>query len=116
MTLIHWFNPFVWLMYILFNRDIELACDESVIRQLGEKSKGDYSRMLIRMEAEKSGLSPFSSNFSKNAAEERITAIMNTKRTTAITLLSACLIVLVTVSLFVTSATASTDSKTVSAQ
>ena len=53
---IHWFNPFVWLMYILLNRDIELACDESIIRQLGEKSKGDYSRMLIRMEVEKTGL------------------------------------------------------------
>ena len=39
---IHWFNPFVWVMYILFNRDIELACDESVIRQFGEKSKSAY--------------------------------------------------------------------------
>ena len=113
---IHWFNPFVWVMYILFNRDIELACDESVIRQFGDKSKSAYSLMLISMEAKKSGLSPLCNHFSKNAIEERITAIMNTKRTTAITLLSACLIVLVTVSLFVTSATASTDSKTVSAQ
>ena len=43
---IHWFNPFVWVMYILFNRDIELACDESVIRQFGEKSKSAYSLML----------------------------------------------------------------------
>ena len=46
---IHWFNPFVWVMYIFFNRDIELACDESVIRQLGEISKSDYSLMLINM-------------------------------------------------------------------
>ncbi len=109
---IHWFNPLVWVMYILFNRDIELACDESVIRQFGDKSKSAYSLMLISMEAKKSGLSPLCNNFSKNATEERITAIMNTKRTTIITLLSACLIVLVTVSLFATSAIASTDSKT----
>ena len=109
---IHWFNPFVWVMYILFNRDIELACDESVIRQFGDKSKSAYSLMLISMEAKKSGFSPLCNNFSKNAIEERITAIMNTKRTTAITLLSACLIVLVTVSLFATSAIVSTDSKT----
>ena len=47
---IHWFNPFVWVMYIFFNRDIELACDESVIRQFGEKSKSAYSLMLISME------------------------------------------------------------------
>lgn len=109
---IHWFNPFVWVMYILFNCDIELACDESVIRKFGDKSKSAYSLMLISMEARKSGLTPLCNHFSKNAIEERITAIMNTKRTTAITLLSACLIVLVTVSLFATTATVSTDSKT----
>ena len=73
---IHWFNPFVWVMYILLNRDIELACDESVIRQFGEKSKSAYSLMLINMEATKSGLLPFCNNFSKNAIEERITAVM----------------------------------------
>lgn len=77
---IHWFNPFVWVMYILFNRDIELACDESVIRQFGEKSKSAYSLMLINMEATKSGLLPFCNSFSKNAIEERITAIMKTKK------------------------------------
>ena len=109
---IHWFNPFVWVMCILFNRDIELVCDESVIRQFGDKSKSAYSLMLIRMEAKKSGLSPLCNNFSKNAIEERITAIMNTKRMTMITLLSACLIILITVSLFATSALASTDNKT----
>lgn len=46
-------------MYILFNRDIELACDESVIRQFGEKSKSAYSLMLINMEATKSGYCHF---------------------------------------------------------
>ncbi len=109
---VHWFNPFVWAMYILFNRDIELACDESVIRQFGDKSKSAYSLMLINMEAKKSGLSPLCNHFSKNAIEERITAVMNTKRMTIISLLSACLIILITVNLFATSATASTDSKT----
>lgn len=63
------------------------------------------------MEAKKSGLSPLCSNFSKNAIEERITAIMNTKRTTITALLSACIIVFVTVSLFATSAMAQADNK-----
>ena len=109
---VHWFNSFVWVIYILFNRDIELACDESVTGQFVDKSKSAYSLMLISMEAKKSGLSPLCNNFSKNAIEERITAIMNTKRMTMITLLSACLIILITVSLFATSAIAPTDSKT----
>lgn len=106
---IHWFNPLVWVMYLLFNRDIELACDESVIRQFGESAKSAYSMMPIGMEAKKSGLSLLCNYFSKNAAEERITAIMKIKRTTPGTFLSACLIVLVTVSLFATTARASAD-------
>ncbi len=108
---LHWFNPFVWGMYILFNRDIELSCDESVIRRFGNKSKSAYSLMLIDMEAKKSGLSPFCNHFSQNAIEERITAIMKAKRTTITALLSACLIVFITVSLFATSAAASTGGK-----
>lgn len=108
---IHWFNPCVWVMYILFNRDLELACDESVIRQFGEKSKSAYSLMLINMEAKKSGLLPFCNNFSKNAIEERITAIMSIKRMTFVTLTSSCLIVFVTVCLFATSAIASWTKK-----
>lgn len=108
---IHWFNPFVWAMYILFNRDTELACDECIVRQFGEKSKSVYSFMLISMEAKKSGLSPLCNSFSRNAIEERITAIMKTKRTTFITILSSCLIVLITVSLFATSAMASAGPK-----
>lgn len=107
---IHWFNPLVWIMYILFNRDIELACDESVIRHFGEKSKSAYSLMLINMEARKSGLLPFYSNFSKNAAEERITAIMRIKRMTPAAFILACLTVLVTAGMFATSAMAEADS------
>ena len=67
-------------MYILFNRDIELACDESVIRQFGEKSKSAYSLMLINMEATKSGLLPFCNSFSKNAIEERYNCYYENKK------------------------------------
>lgn len=101
---IHWFNPFVWVMYFLFNRDIELACDESVLGLLGTQSKADYSLMLINMETRKSGLSPLCNNFCKNAIEERITAIMKTKKTTIFSLLTACLTVLGATAVFATSA------------
>lgn len=75
---LHWFNPMVWVLYILFNRDIELACDECVIEQVGNAQ--DYARMLIRLEAQKSGLLPFGSNFGRNAIEERIKAMTKTKK------------------------------------
>lgn len=103
---IHWFNPTVWIMYILFNRDIELSCDESVVRRFGETSKSTYARTLITMEEKKSGLMPLCNNFSKNAIEERIKAIMKIKKTTVWTVAVSAAVIAVIVVLFATSARA----------
>lgn len=108
---IHWFNPFVWVMYLLFNRDIELACDESVIRQFGEKSKSAYSLMLISMEATKSGLLPFCNSFSKNAIEERITAVMKIKKTSLPAICIAAILIVGVTTTFATSAAGSSREK-----
>lgn len=101
---IHWFNPFVWAMYILYNRDIELVCDESVVRQFGENTKSTYARALISMEETKSRLRPLCNNFSKNAIEERIKAIMKKKKMTRSLLLVSTVVIIVIVALFATSA------------
>lgn len=108
---IHWFNPFVWAMYILFNRDIELACDESVIRQFGEKSRSAYSLMLINMEEAKSGLLPFCNSFSKNAIEERITAVMKMKKTSLFAICIAAILIVGVTAAFATSAAGSSEEK-----
>ncbi|MBO4637742.1 MAG: hypothetical protein J5685_11420 [Clostridiales bacterium] len=44
---VHWFNPLVWVSYILFCRDMEMSCDEAVIAKLGDRVKADYSMSLI---------------------------------------------------------------------
>jgi len=78
---LHWFNPLVWVLYHLANRDMELACDAAVIRRFGQENKAHYARVLIRMEEQKSGFIPFCSSFGKNnihTIEERIVAIMKT--------------------------------------
>lgn len=113
---IHWFNPMVWIMYILFNRDVELACDESIVRQFGEKSKAVYSLILIHMEEKQSGLLPFCNNFSKNAIEERITAIMKMKKATKLSFAAACVIVAGIVTAFATSAQVENTSSSLSEQ
>jgi len=77
---IHWFNPLVWVMYMLANRDIELACDESVVRAFGDTAKSTYALALIGLEEKKSRLIPLCNNFSKIAIEERITSIMKIKK------------------------------------
>lgn len=100
---VHWFNPFVWIMYILANRDIELSCDESVIWTFGESMKPAYAMALVRLEEKKSGLSPMISNFSKNPTEERIISIMKTKKISITTMLLAIAITVGIVTVFATS-------------
>ncbi len=111
---IHWFNPLVWVMYILLNRDIELACDETVVRHFGENSKADYALVLIGMEEEKSGIVPLGSNFSRNAAEERIMAIMHIKKNSIFVYIGAFLLFVIVVSVFATSADGRQKDKTMS--
>lgn len=101
---IHWFNPLVWMLYFLFNRDLELACDESVVQSMGVDFKSDYARMLIDMEAGKSGLTPLYNHFNKSAIKERITAIMKTRTLTAGAILVSIVILVAATVLFATSA------------
>ncbi|ASR47524.1 peptidase M56 [Paenibacillus kribbensis] len=90
---LHWYNPFVWLTYVLVNRDIELYCDEAVIRRLGYQRRSDYARTLIHMEEQKLALPSMNNYFSKLAIEERIESIMKMKKTTVAGALSACLLI-----------------------
>lgn len=104
---VHWFNPLVWAMYILANRDIELSCDEAVVRLFGESTKAAYARSLISMEETRSGLTPLCNNFNKNAIEERITAIMKIKKTSIFSLVLAVALIVGVTTVFATSAFAS---------
>ena len=90
---IHWFNPMVWVMFLLLNRDIELVCDETVLKLFGEKSKGPYAHILLDMEIQKSGLMPLCNNFSKNATHERIGAIMKMKKMTLFSFIFAMVLI-----------------------
>lgn len=101
---IHWFNPLVWVMYCLANRDLELSCDEKVVRMFGETVKSAYALTLIDMEEQRSGLTPLCSHFSKNAIEERIEAIMKIKKISTFTMIIAFAVVATVGSTFATSA------------
>ncbi len=101
---VHWFNPFVWVMYVFFNRDMELACDESVVRRFGVGSRKSYAETLIGMEEYKSGELPLCNSFSQSVVRERIRAIMRTKKLTIGACIAGVLILAVIVVLFATSA------------
>ena len=112
---IHWFNPLVWVMYILFNRDLELSCDETVVRRFGMDIKSVYATALISMEEKKSGLTPLCNSFSKNAIEERIRAIMKIKKTSKFAVMISAVLVNCVTGGFATSAS-SLEKKTETAQ
>ena len=112
---IHWFNPLVWVMYILFNRDLELSCDETVVRRFGMDIKSVYATALISMEEKKSGLPPLCNSFSKNAIEERIRAIMKIKKTSKFAVIISAVLVICVTGGFATSAS-SLEKKTETAQ
>lgn len=112
---IHWFNPLVWVMYILFNRDLELSCDETVVRRFGMDIKSVYATALISMEEKKSGLTPLCNSFSINAIEERIRAIMKIKKTSKFAVIISAVLVICVTGGFATSAS-SLEKKTETAQ
>ncbi len=110
---LHWFNPMVWFLYVLANRDVELACDEKVLRTLGtvKNTKSFYALMLINMEEKKSIITPLCNNFSKNAIEERIKSIMKIKNSSIMGFVVAATLVASTSTVFATSATINSKTK-----
>lgn len=100
----YWFHPLVWIMAILLNRDIELACDEGVLRRFGEQARAGYAMALIGMEEKKGLPMPLYNGFSKNAIEERIKSIMKYKKVTYAATVAATLLILLIVLVFATSA------------
>ena len=85
---IYWFNPLVWLMYHFINKDIELACDEKVLKQLGQDEKECYALSLLHLAAKEKSFWTLSSAFGKNAIEERIISIMKKRNTSLLVTLS----------------------------
>lgn len=89
---IHWFNPLVWIMYVLFTRDMELSCDEKVLSRFGEGAKREYARALVGLAEKQYRVSLFAQGFGKSAIKERIEAIMKYKKATALS--AACAVLL----------------------
>ena len=112
---LHWFNPLVWAMAILANRDIELCCDARVLRRGGEEERRAYASALVRMEEARAHALPLASAFSRNALEERIGAIMNVKKRSVVALLTALLITAVSLAAFAAAPASETTSQAVGA-
>ena len=79
----HWWNPLVWAMAVLANRDMELACDETVLCALGADCKKAYALTLLDMAQRTVRPSPLCSGFSRGGTETRIRTILRPRRAPA---------------------------------
>lgn len=69
---VHWFNPFVWAAFILAGRDMEMSCDEAVIRQLGTQTRADYSAALLRLAKRKTQITGMPLSFGEGDTKGRV--------------------------------------------
>lgn len=109
---IYWYNPFIWIMYILCNRDIEISCDEKVVTLFGRDKRADYAKVLITLAGKKSQSSPISLGFGTTGINERIGAIMNYKGRTFKGILIATLIMIGVSTVFLTANAAEKSNQT----
>ena len=69
---IHWFNPLVWLAFVLAGKDMEMSCDEAVIKKLGPEIRADYSASLLRLATHKKILSGMPLAFGEGDTKGRV--------------------------------------------
>ena len=89
---VYWFHPLLWVGYILLCKDIELACDEKVLRELGEESKKPYSNALINCSASRKWISACPLAFGENGVKARVKSALHYKKPTLWILIGAILV------------------------
>lgn len=95
---IHWFQPFVWVAYLLFCNDLELACDESAVKKLNPQERKDYSYALLSCSMQRRLVTVCPLAFGEVGVKKRVKEILNYKKPTFWVVLAAvavCVIVAV---------------------
>ena len=77
---VHWFNPLIWIGYILLCRDIEMACDERVVRTMNDEERVDYSEALLACSVSRKMITACPLAFGEVGAKERIMSVLNYKK------------------------------------
>lgn len=77
---VYWFNPLVWLAYIMLCRDIELACDEKVIKNLEKDAVADYSEALLQFNSPRKLISACPIAFGEVGVKERVRSVLSYKK------------------------------------
>ncbi len=106
---IHWFNPLMWLAYALLCRDIELACDERVIKRLGSEQRADYSQALVACSLSRRTTVACPLAFGEVGVKARVRSVMNYKKPAFWTVILAVVLCIVAAVCFLTNPTLDGD-------
>ena len=106
---IHWFNPLMWLGYILLCRDIELACDEKVIGELDSETKADYTQALVACSVSRRSIAACPLAFGEVGVKDRVKSVMHYKKPAFWIILVAVIACVVTAVCFLTDPATSVD-------
>lgn len=99
---VYWFNPFCWLAYILFCRDIEMACDERVIKDWSAEQKKEYSLVLLSFHVPGKMITVCPLAFGEVGVKQRVKGILNFKKPTFWLIAAALLFCVIIGALFLT--------------
>lgn len=99
---LHWFNPLIWLAYMLFCRDIEVACDEKVVGKMSGKGKAAYSEALLQCSLHSRKLTVCPLAFGEVGTKERVKNVLKRKKASIFIIIAAILAVAVVAVCFLT--------------
>lgn len=116
---VYWFWPFCWIAYLLFCKDIELACDEKVIRNMSFQEKKEYSRVLLECSQQRRMVLSCPLAFGEVGVKERVKSVLNYKKPTFRMMCAVLIVCVMLAVLFLTNPkketnTITTDSKEIS--
>ena len=106
---VHWFNPLMWVAYILLCRDIELACDEKVIRELGHDQRADYSQALLSCSVSRRMIAACPLAFGEVGVKERVKNVLSYRKPAFWVIVLAVVICIAVAVCFLTDPAASRD-------
>ena len=97
---VHWFNPLAWVMWICFNRDMELACDQRAMEGMDKNGRLAYAMTLLRYAEKNHKVSLLCSGFGKSSVKERIMMIMKNNKRTRIGIVCSALVLAMSTTVF----------------
>ncbi|MBQ8783222.1 MAG: M56 family metallopeptidase [Clostridia bacterium] len=108
---LHWFNPLVWLGYVLLCRDIELACDEKVIKELNNEQRADYSQALLACSVNRRMIAACPLAFGEVSVKDRVKSVLNYKKPAFWIIIVAVVVSIIVSACFLTNPRTSIDEK-----